>query len=116
MAALELPALRVWQLSQSALSGMLAGLLKQPRRRPRGGAMMKPDPESDPVVLRKRILQLEKELVVARKLTEILRDLPGMSRSKAPEATVLEGKKRRRPRGGAPPDRSPAGSRSDPTV
>src|SRR5262245_40327811 len=27
--------LRVWQLSQSALSGMLAGLLRQPRRRGR---------------------------------------------------------------------------------
>ena len=33
MKRLELPALRVWQLSQQALSGMLAGLLKQPRTR-----------------------------------------------------------------------------------
>ena len=30
---LEITPLRVWQLSQQALSGMMAGLLSQPRRR-----------------------------------------------------------------------------------
>jgi len=38
---LSLPPLRVWQLSQQALSGMLAGLLVQPRVRGRLSAMPK---------------------------------------------------------------------------
>ena len=69
---LWLPPLRIWQLSQQALSGMVAGLLKQPRGRK--GIVM--DPEEDPKVLRKRIRELELDLSAAKKLIEILKDLP----------------------------------------
>ena len=64
--------MRIWQLSQQALSGMVAGLLKQPRGRK--GIVM--DPGEDPKVLRKRIQQLERELETAKRLIEILKDLP----------------------------------------
>jgi hypothetical protein len=72
---LALPPLRVWQLSQSALSGMLAGLLKQPRGRGKGNVVMQPDQE-DPRALKKRIAELEKENRSLRDLVEVLRNLP----------------------------------------
>lgn len=76
MTELELPSLRLWQLSQQALSGMLAGLLKQPRTRVKGAAMPMP-PEDDPRILRKRIADLEKELGTVNRINEVLRMLPG---------------------------------------
>jgi hypothetical protein len=72
---LSLPPLRVWQLSQAAVSGMLAGLLKQPRGRGRGQAM-DTSSEDDPKALRKRIAELEKENESLRQLTEVLRNMP----------------------------------------
>jgi hypothetical protein len=75
MAALELPPLRLWQLSQQAVSGMIAGLLKQPRTRLKGMPMGS-DPENDPRVLRKRIAQLEKELACERSVNDLLQRLP----------------------------------------
>lgn len=72
---LSLPPLRVWQLSQAAVSGMLAGLLKQPRGRGRGTAM-DTSSEDDPKALRKRIAELEKENESLRQLTEVLRNMP----------------------------------------
>jgi hypothetical protein len=71
---LGLPPLRIWQLSQQAISGMLAGLLVQPRKR--GTMPMPKDPENDPKVLRKKIARLERELEVAQQLIDLLRDLP----------------------------------------
>jgi hypothetical protein len=100
---LSLPPLRVWQLSQQALSGMLAGLLVQPRVRGRLSAMPKPDePESDPKVLRKKIRQLEEELRVAQELIDLLkhfpenqgRELPVRKRRKKKTTTGPEGGKR----------------------
>src|SRR5258705_13707415 len=76
MAELELPSRRLWQLSQQALSGMLAGLLKQPRTRVKGG-LMPITPEDDPRILRKRIAELEKELGTVNRINEVLRMLPG---------------------------------------
>jgi hypothetical protein len=61
---LEVPALRVWQLSQQALSGLLAGLLKQPRSR---GQIEKPAWQQ---------AKLEKEVDSLRSLVELLRDFP----------------------------------------
>lgn len=68
--------LRVWQLSQQALAGMAAGLLKQPRTRRKAEALP-PDPEQDPQVLRRRVLALERELKLAGDLVDLLKDLPG---------------------------------------
>lgn len=75
MAELELPALRLWQLSQQALSGMIAGLLKQPRTRAKG-VTMPVDPENDPRILKKRIAQLERENAMLSTVNEVLRMLP----------------------------------------
>lgn len=73
-AALGLPPLRVWQLSQSALSGMLAGLLKQPKMRKRGRP---PSAESDELAAaRKEIAALRRENEALRTVNEILKDLP----------------------------------------
>lgn len=66
--------LRIWQLSQQALSGMAAGLLRQPRTR-RVFTLPK-DPESDPSALRKKIAALTKELAGATRLIELLKELP----------------------------------------
>lgn len=79
---LELPPLRVWQLSQSALSGMLAGLLKQPRGRGKG--LLMESSEEDPRALRKRIAELEAENRALKELLEVLKDLPSAREHPAP--------------------------------
>lgn len=68
-----IPVVRLKQLSEAALSGMVAGLLKQPARMPKGVLL----PEEDPVKLRKRIAQLERETKTLTELVGLLRDLPG---------------------------------------
>jgi len=72
---LEVAPLRVWQMSQQALSGMLAGLLRQPKRRGKL-AGPPPCPEDDPKVLRRRIEELEKQLRRTEDLVRVLKDLP----------------------------------------
>lgn len=82
---LGIPPLRVWQLSQQAVSGMLAGLLKQPRGR--GARQMAAiPPEDDPKVLRRRNKELERQLKQMEALVAILRDLP--ANRPAPAAAV----------------------------
>ena len=68
-----IPVVRLKQLSEAALSGMVAGLLKQPARMPKGVLL----PEEDPVKLRKRIVQLERETKTLTELVGLLKDLPG---------------------------------------
>lgn len=75
-AAMSVTPLRVWQLSQMALAGMVCGLLPQPRYR-KGMAVSTSDPESDPKVLRRRIAKLESELASAQRLIDLLKTLPG---------------------------------------
>jgi hypothetical protein len=70
-ARLKVAPLRVWQLSQQALAGMVAGLLKQPRSR--RGAERGPD---EPTALRKRLSQLEREAQAKDSLIALLRELP----------------------------------------
>ena len=72
-ARLEVPVLRVWQLSQQALSGLVAGLLKQPRSR---GKVEKPDWEQSPWKLRAKIAKLEREVDSLRSLVDLLRAFP----------------------------------------
>ena len=69
---LGLPVVRVKQLSEAALSGMVAGLLKQPTRMPKGAL----PPEENPVKLRKRIGDLEEETHMLKELVNLLKDLP----------------------------------------
>jgi hypothetical protein len=72
---LEVAPLRVWQMSQQALSGMLAGLLRQPKRRAKV-ALPPASPEEDPRLLSKKIRELEKKLACTEDLMRVLRDLP----------------------------------------
>ena len=65
--------LRVWQLSQMAVSGMLAGLLKQPRGR---GAKAVGGPQDDIKALRKENEELREKLRSTEELVRILRDFP----------------------------------------
>jgi hypothetical protein len=96
--------LRLWQLSQQATAGMLAGLLKQPRRR----AMVRESlpPEEDPVKLRKRIVELEQDLGLAGDLIALLRELPGNRDRPPPKATRSS-----RPAKSARASKAPAGGK-----
>jgi hypothetical protein len=73
---LSIPPLRVWQLSQQALSGMLAGLLRQPRARRRPEEMTMEERADDPRVLKRRIAELERDLGAQRELLQLLSSLP----------------------------------------
>jgi len=85
---LEVPPLRVWQLSQQALSGMVAGLLRQPKGRRRVEGTMVEEPRWK---LRKKMEKMETELASLRRLVGLLRELPvhrpqtGQKRKTPPE-------------------------------
>ena len=77
---LETSPLRVWQLSQQALSGMLVGLLKIPRSR----AKLEADSalqETDTSTLRQRIAELERKLARTEDLVRVLKHLPWQTES-----------------------------------
>lgn len=78
---LNIPPLRVWQLSQQATSGMLAGLLVQPKTRAKGVPM---NPEQDPKALSKRIKELEELVRRQDLLIAVLRSMPGCRDAKIP--------------------------------
>jgi hypothetical protein len=80
---LEVPPLRVWQLSQQALSGMLAGLLRQPKTR-RKVSLPPATPEEDPTHLKRRIVDLEKKLARTEDLVRVLKDLPWARQAASP--------------------------------
>ena len=73
---LGVPPLRVWQLSQQAVSGMLAGLLRQPRSRGERGSSPTIPPQDDPRRLRQRIGELEAKLKGTEELVRVLKELP----------------------------------------
>jgi len=117
---LALPPLRVWQLSQMALSGMLAGLLKQPRRR-RGKEAASMESEESPSQLKQRIAKLEQENRDLKEVLELIRMMPSVEQSPskppaaAPAGTSRCATKRQPSRGHPPPDRSrPAGAKEAP--
>lgn len=118
---LSLPPLRVWQLSQMALSGMLAGLLKQPRnRRRKEGASM--EAEESPSQLRKRIAKLEQENRDLREVLDLIGMMPSVEErpSRSDQATESGDSRRQkasrtRARRAAPKDRhDPGGTGSSP--
>jgi len=77
---LSVTPLRVWQLSQQALSGMMAGLLTQPRRRVSPEALQRPRGET-PASLKKRVTELEKQLARTEDLVRVLRMAPWQASS-----------------------------------
>jgi hypothetical protein len=116
---LEIPPLRVWQLSQMALSGMLAGLLRQPKTRPRGRPSMPPaSPEDDPRLLKHHIRELERKLARTEDLVRVLRDLPWASKPAEPKEEnranqhriVAHRPRKRRGHPVSPPDEAAGGS------
>jgi hypothetical protein len=114
------PPLRVWQLSQLALSGMMAGLLRQPRTRARTTGLPLP-PENDPTKLKRRIVELERKLARTEDLVRVLQDLPWKparevsdGRARQAKQRNSSGRKLQRRRAGprksaaTPADRAPA--------
>lgn len=79
---LGVPPLRVWQMSQRAVTGMVCGLLRQPRTRRK--VVMATDPEEDPKALRRRIAKLEREIEWKNGLIQVLKDLPANKGRKLP--------------------------------
>lgn len=75
---MEITPLRVWQLSQQALSGMMAGLLRQPRRRV-GKEVFEKATGMSVTALRRRITELEKELSRTEDLVRVLRTAPWLN-------------------------------------
>ncbi|MFG0251432.1 MAG: hypothetical protein ACF8NJ_01000 [Phycisphaerales bacterium JB038] len=93
---LALPPLRLWQLSQQALSGMLAALIHQPRLRSRQGVSMPESEAAELKRLRKENADLKRQISVSNKHTEILRQMPqGKSEEKpvAPKRTKRSSKR-----------------------
>jgi len=88
---LQLTPLRVWQLSQQAVAGMVAGLLKQPRRRlAKGAAPMATNRDEDPRWLKQKITELERKLKIAEDVIALLRELPAQKkRGEEKEKSVL---------------------------
>lgn len=106
---LEVPPIRVWQMSQRAMAGMVAAMLRPPSGR--RGRMASVGPEVKE--LRRRIAQLEKENETQRRLIAVLRTIPGNEKRGLPKEE--RGAKRRTHRakkpdkpGGPGPDRSVA--------
>jgi len=86
---LALPPLRVWQLSQQALAGMVVGLMAQPKRPPKGTPMpgeSKREEREELKALRKEIHELREDNRVLKELLDIARDLPGMPAAVRPQA------------------------------
>lgn len=81
---LGVPPIRVWQISQRAVAGMVAALLRPPSGR--RGAMPKLDPEVKG--LRKRIAVLEHENELQRRLIRLLRTMPGNETRELPKDQV----------------------------
>lgn len=98
---LEIPPLRVWQLSQQALAGMLAGLLKQPRARAAREVTMGRASDEDPRVLKKKIAQLEQRLRDQEDLIQLLAELPKVLPPDTTTPTTSSPAAKRRPGPGA---------------
>ena len=93
---LGLPGVRIYQLSQQAVSGMLAGLLKQPRRRGGVAAQVEPTPGTDPVALKKRIRELEVQLSRTEDLVRVLRTAPWAKQVATPSQDGAAARRTRR--------------------
>jgi hypothetical protein len=84
---MDLPPLRVWQMSQQALTGMVVGLMAQPKRPPKGTpmAMEKKIEKEDLKTLRKENHELKEQNRVLQELLNLLKDMPGQMPA-APQA------------------------------
>ena len=84
---LNLPPLRVWQLSQQALTGMVVALMVQPKRPAQGTPLPTaklPDVE-ELKELRKEVRKLRDEKKVLEDLLVLLREMPGQGDTPVPK-------------------------------
>lgn len=80
--ALGVTPVRVWQMSQQAISGFLAGLLKQPRNRGRPPQLFTETGETA-AELKKRLVRAERDLLQANRLIELLKEMPRLGKQPA---------------------------------
>jgi hypothetical protein len=92
---LGVPPLRVWQMSQQALVGLVAGLLKQPKARKETKVVL--PPEEDPVKLKKRIENLERDLTMMKELVGLLKEFPAHREGKDTSEGDGKGGKKKKP-------------------
>jgi hypothetical protein len=85
---LSIPGLRVWQMSQQALSGMLAGLLHQPRPRRRNEESSMVEKQEDPRTLKKQLAERDMKIAQQEELIRLLTSLP-KPRSETASATEV---------------------------
>jgi hypothetical protein len=85
---LSLSAVRVWQLSQQAVCGLVVGCLRQPRFRGRPPQRLSEEGVSE---LRKKIALLEREQDASRRLIELLRAMPGQPEAPRPSGELAHG-------------------------
>lgn len=108
---LQMPPVQAFQLSRMALSGMVAGLLKQPKNPPKGTPLL---PEEDPKRLLKRVAELERQNELLTDLLQVVRDMPTTREAMAQEPPERKGKKIRGantfPRDPLPPRKPPQDS------
>ena len=86
-AKLGIPQVRLHQLSQLATSGLIAGLLKQPKSRRRSG--LYPEAPDEATRLKKECERLGRENDELKRLADVLRGLPRLGR---PEKEAAHGK------------------------
>jgi hypothetical protein len=104
---LSLSAVRVWQLSQQAVCGLVVGCLRQPRFRGRPPQRLS---EAGVSELKKKIASLERELDASKRLIELLRAMPARSgEAIPPSGEVAVGATGGRQRGGRRPASADAG-------
>jgi hypothetical protein len=109
---LGLAPIRVWQLSQQAVSGMLAGLLTQPRDRGASAAAEADSPERWTMrerALEKKLKTMEQKLNASQRLVEVMRDLPVIRASR----DTAEGGAKPKPK--SPPKRKRNGKSNRPS-
>jgi len=72
-----LPPVRVWQLSQQALAGLVVGLLKQPPTPAKGTPLPPRRPlEEDPRQLRKALTEAQRQNALLEDLVRVLKEFP----------------------------------------
>jgi len=96
---LGIPPLRIWQLSQQALAGLTAGLLKQPR------SVKVPEEALEdalPARVRKKLQKQEEELESLRRLVGLLREMPAQRQARTLKEGAGAGQKKRTAKQGTP--------------
>jgi len=89
---LGIPPLRIWQLSQQALAGLTAGLLKQPRSTKGATEILL---EDLPARVRKQLKKQEAELESLRRLVGLLREMPAQRQAGTKREDAGAGQKKR---------------------